>query len=583
MGWTTRIAAVAGLVLALGGVLPAQATTLDSTLERFTQALMPASDAVRYQLIFDLQEQGEWAAADREIDGLTDRRLMGHVLMHRYMHPQSGRIGFDALVAWLDAYGDHPGAQRIFDLADRRRPDGAEVPEPQPIRGPRYGDVEDFGIGPCSYDQRRDRDTVNQIGRLVSSDRLTMALNLLRDRADRFGDIDYDRMIGRIAAGYFFFGMPAEALEAARPAADRSGGYAPQAAWIVAMAAWYYGDYTTASRYFEVMATAPCASAWGRSAGAYWAARAHLRDRRPQESTVWLNRAAELSRTFYGLLAARALGIDPEFDFDPPPMTDAQAAAIAAHPAGQRAIGLIQAGQLELADRELVRLAGETDDGTVLDGIVALGQVAALPQAALATAAIRQPGDGQYYDGALYPLGGWTPVDGFEVDPALVHAIAREESRFDPRAQSPAGASGLLQIVPSTAAYVTGESFSGVAQGRLLLPDLNLAIGQRYLDRLMDHPGIEGDILKTIIAYNAGPGNLARWMEAVDHAEDPLFLIEALTLGETRAYVERVMAAFWIYRLRLGQETPSLDALAGGAWPRYVELGPTDLRQVAVR
>lgn len=576
-------AALGGLLMgSIAGVASAQ-TGLQEALDRFTQVQLPAADAVRYQLIFDLQDQGEWAAADQEIARLTDERLIGYVRLQRYMHPQSGRSSFEELARWLSAYGDLPGAIRVYDLADRRRPDGATLPEATEIRGPRYGEVESYGIPACRYDRRRNEDITGQIRRLVGNDRMSQARSLLREHEGGFSAIDYDRTMARIAAGFFFYGMPADALETARPAADRSQGFAPQAGWIVAMSAWYYGDYTTAARYFESMATADCASAWGRSAGAYWAARAHLRDRRPQESTLWLNEAAEYPRTFYGLLAGRALGIEPGFDFTPPPLSDAAVEALSSTERGRRAIALIQAGRGAWADRELVQLAGEDRDGTVLDAIVALAQRAGLPQAALATAGIRQPGAGRYYDGALYPLGTWEPQDGYTIDPALLHAIAREESRFDPRAESPAGASGLLQLVPSTATYVQGESFSGAAQARLLLPELNLAIGQLYIDRLLDAPNIDNDLLKTVIAYNAGPGNLARWLNGVDFGNDPLFLIEALTLGETRAYVERVMASFWIYRIRLGQETPSLDALAGGDWPLYVAQGPLDPDQLAER
>lgn len=70
-------------------------------------------------------------------------------------------------------------------------------------------------------------------------------------------------------------------------------------------------------------------------------------------------------------------------------------------------------------------------------------------------------------------------------------------------------------------------------------------------------------------AWNGGPGNLNKWRRRVDDLDDSLFFIESLPARETRIFIERVLTNLWIYRNRLGQETPSLDAVASGAWPRY--------------
>ncbi|HPF77678.1 MAG TPA: lytic transglycosylase domain-containing protein, partial [Alphaproteobacteria bacterium] len=77
------------------------------------------------------------------------------------------------------------------------------------------------------------------------------------------------------------------------------------------------------------------------------------------------------------------------------------------------------------------------------------------------------------------------------------------------------------------------------------------------------------DLLSLAIAYNAGPGNLAKWKEERAHIEDPLLFIETIPFNETRAFVERVLSNYWIYRIRLDQKTPSLDAVAKGQWARY--------------
>ena len=80
-------------------------------------------------------------------------------------------------------------------------------------------------------------------------------------------------------------------------------------------------------------------------------------------------------------------------------------------------------------------------------------------------------------------------------------------------------------------------------------------------------------------AWNGGPGNLNKWRRNINHMNDPLFFIESIPSRETRIFIEKVLSNLWIYRLRLGQPTPSLDAIAAGQWPVYKSLdnAPTQL------
>ena len=78
--------------------------------------------------------------------------------------------------------------------------------------------------------------------------------------------------------------------------------------------------------------------------------------------------------------------------------------------------------------------------------------------------------------------------------------------------------------------------------------------------------------MKFATAYNGGPGNLGRWENRIDYNDDPLLFIETIPYRETRNFIEKVIANMWIYRMRFGQPTPSLDAAAAGAWPVYEAL-----------
>ena len=165
---------------------------------------------------------------------------------------------------------------------------------------------------------------------------------------------------------------------------------------------------------------------------------------------------------------------------------------------------------------------------------------------------------------AAYPLPRWKPKDGFALDQALVCAIIRQESQFNPAAESNAGAIGLMQIMPQTATHVTGKR----ANWNQLLHDplTNLDIGQRYLCQLLDSEDVGDNLVLMAVAYNGGPTALAHWRHS-NHQEDPLLFMETWPVGETRGFTEQVLTNYWTYRVRLGRDTASLSDLAHGRWP----------------
>ncbi|QLH39874.1 MAG: transglycosylase SLT domain-containing protein [Defluviicoccus sp.] len=121
--------------------------------------------------------------------------------------------------------------------------------------------------------------------------------------------------------------------------------------------------------------------------------------------------------------------------------------------------------------------------------------------------------------------------------------------------------------MPSTARFVARTA--GLSARDLRSPEVNIALGQRYLEMLLLENSVDNDLFRLTAAWNGGPGNLERWQRTVDDGDDPLLFIETIPAGETRAFIEHVLANLWIYRDRLGRTSPSLDALAAGQWPGY--------------
>jgi soluble lytic murein transglycosylase-like protein len=234
---------------------------------------------------------------------------------------------------------------------------------------------------------------------------------------------------------------------------------------------------------------------------------------------------------------------------------------------GQRALAMINSGEYERAERLLRSLAasGRTDLG---HGAMIVAERAGMADLAFRLQRLLAP-YGIEFHRAAYPLPRWRPEGGFSTDRALVYALMRQESNFNPGAVSPAGARGVMQLMPATARFVARASGfpGGAAQFRR--PEVNIALGERYLEMLLADDSVGPDLFLLTAAWNGGPANVERWRRDVQTFDDPLLFIESIPFGETRAFIEHVLANLWIYRHRLGMDSPSLDSLAAGRWPNW--------------
>jgi len=573
-------------------------------------------DADRYRRIFALQDHADWTAADEEIARLTDKRLIGYVLRHRYLHPDR-KASYDELALWMQRYGDLAGAERVHSLAQRRQPAGQRAPKaPRGDETVRLsGSLERLGglrtvsakseedeaptdataaegadnvtVAPRSRTvsrARSDRAAVARVEDLLRGGRAGAALSLLGqdDFSRNLDPVQYDAARARIAASLYYAGETGQALALASASAARSGDALPEAHWIAGLSAWRLKQIDRAARHFDGMAAASPRSPWMAAAADYWAARAHAKRGRGREATAHLTAAARYPHTFYGLIALRSLGRMDPVQWRAPELTGVQLEGQARQPGELGAIALLQTGQRALAELELQRVHPQGDP-LVEQALIGLADRAGLPTLSLRLGNAVAGPDGAPYAAALYPLPYWKPRDGFALDRALVFAVMRQESRFDPRLVSSAGATGLMQILPSTAQHVQERNAdignADTDRAALFDPARNMELGQRYLTELLGMPDIGGNLFLAAAAYNAGPGTLARWRRDLNEVSDPLLFIESIPFGETRDYVEKVLANFWIYRLRLGQETASLDAVAAGKWPVYT---PADSRPTQV-
>ena len=280
--------------------------------------------------------------------------------------------------------------------------------------------------------------------------------------------------------------------------------------------------------------------------GAYWSGRAlEAMGNRP-EAQKWYREAARYGDTYYGQLATRALGEARLALPVDPPVTAAQRRAFEQTEAALLTRLLAVVGEERRARQFLVRFAAEGSEGDrrlAGDLALQLGR----PDISLQIAK-RSVEGGTLLHEASFPnvrFGATLPIE-----TAVALGLARQESQFDNRARSSAGALGVMQLMPATAQRVARSLGQPYAQSKLTSDAAyNARLGSAYLADMQERFGA---LELALAAYNAGPNRVSRWLE--DYGDprgerlDMIDWVELIPFRETRNYVQRVMEGVHVYR-----------------------------------
>ena len=286
------------------------------------------------------------------------------------------------------------------------------------------------------------------------------------------------------------------------------------------------------------------------SKGLYWAGRAAQAAGRRDEATAFYQRAAGYFDQFYGQLATERLGLAIAI---PATISTVEISANQRDAFNRREIVRVAemlGQQSDWANQSLfvrtISMAATSD----ADHALALDLSRRIARPDLAVMIGRSAGINglRGYIRAGFPTvpvttentGNWT----------MIHAIARQESQFDRKIVSRAGARGMMQLMPGTARETAGFIGVGYSPSSLDDPAYNIQLGSWYFGRLMDR--YQGSYPLAVAAYNAGPGNVNKWLVANGDPRatgDILGWIEAIPLSETRGYVQRVLENAVVYDL----------------------------------
>jgi soluble lytic murein transglycosylase len=291
--------------------------------------------------------------------------------------------------------------------------------------------------------------------------------------------------------------------------------------------------------------------------GEYWLGRTALALGDHASATIHFHGAAKYPQYFYGQLGRQMLDARPahlEITSTPLP-TEADIQSFLSRDA-VRAIGVARAAGFDGATPQfLLALSRKLTNPAEVVLLAELAKEAGEPQLALRLSKIAFNRDLPVGDYAL-PIGVIPTFKSLltdRVDPALVHALSRQESEFNAAAKSPVGASGLMQLMPSTAKAVAKAYKVKFDAKQLTNASYNTQLGEAHLRDLID--SYNGSYFLSLAAYNAGGGRVAEWIKQFgdprDPNVDPVDWIERIPFTETRQYVIKIMETLQLYRSRL--------------------------------
>ena len=290
-----------------------------------------------------------------------------------------------------------------------------------------------------------------------------------------------------------------------------------------------------------------------KSRASYWAGRAAKAMGAQDVAQKWYQDAASFQTVFYGQMAGAELGMEEALpNAAPPAMTAQDKAAFNAREMVQAAKIFHDAGMRKESSRFIQTFAeSENTPKAFLFAAETAADLGRYHDAVkISKEATKQ---GLFLTAQSFPVI-TDKLRAVPIEWSLVHAIIRQESMFDPSAESPAGALGMMQLMPGTARETANKL--GIPHQTSWLtqkPDHNIRLGSKYLSDMIDR--FDGSYPMAAAAYNAGPGRVNGWIKDFGDPRngqvDLIDWIEMIPISETRNYVQRVMEVTYVYRLRL--------------------------------
>ena len=528
-------------------------------------SVLNGSDQAYYSELFGAIDRQEWDRVETMLNSRQGGLLHQVARAEYYTHANSPTVSPGQIARWFDGGTMLPQAAQLSRLGQRRgltslpmlpqaRSFTRQPSASKRIRPKRIND----GTMPARVKA--------QILDRIKNDNPSGARDILAGIDSSLSSAARAEWRQRVAWSFYIENKDYDALAMARTVSQGSGAWVAEGEWVAGLAAWRLNDCASSAQAFANGARL-AQNIELKAASHYWAGRAYMRCRRPGDADEQLRLASRSDETLYGMLALEQLGIRLPEGNGGKRLSSQDWQQISRSQNVQIAAALNQIGRGKLAD-EVLRHQAKIGDPADYQALGRFARELGMPSTQLWMA--HNAPRGAVSERALhYPTADWAPPGGWTVDPSLAFAHTLQESNFRAAVVSPAGARGLMQIMPAAARdHAAKLGVRGSARD-LSQPELNLAFGQEHLKMLRDSRATQGKLPKIMAAYNAGLTPTARWNSEVNDQNDPLLYMESIPYWETRGYVAIVMRNFWMYQRAEGGQSPTRRSLAQGQWPGF--------------
>lgn len=542
--------------------------------------ILDSYDMDLYYKIFKLQYNKDYKTADKLILRLRNKILLGYVYYERY-ESRYYRSSVAELRKWMVNYYDLPVAKQIYALLQLKLGRKIKPNTPTPLVvgaiAPLYNKKDlisdqDFTEASNFKYIKPIKPSVNSITKKLElyfkRDKTRVISNILEEKNTKhlLNKQTYAYYANRLAKYYFISGHDNLTSKWANVALSYNEKYFPGLHIYLGLSNWRNKNYEQSLKYFNfIVNNKNLYSSDIVSKAAYWSSRCYFKLKKFQDYYKSLKVASNYVYDFYGILGSEELGIDPNYNN----VTSDVAAAsnvslLLNNKHAKRALALVQFGMINWSEQELILFAkyslksySSNNQTEVLKALTYLAKDVPMPMLS-----VRLAGSyGMYYGfGYLaYPI---YIGDGSQyiVDPLLITSIIRRESLFNSSAISSAGAVGLMQLMPNTAKMVIRSvkydkiniSYDNI-KNVLRNPKYNFDLGQIYIKMLINNNTSNGSLVYALASWNGGILNLRRWSNQKHRMpDDKLFFIESIPFQESRDFVKKVLADYWIYQITVG-------------------------------
>ncbi len=564
---------IAGLAMAgaLGlSAMPAIANSSSdnfriSSRESVVPGILSSSERSFYSELFRSIDRQEWERVESMLNSRQGGLLHQVAAAEYYTHANSPKVSADQIARWFGAGTSLPQAAQLSRLGERRGLTAIPslpqtrsfVRQPSASKRLRPRPVNDGTMSSRVKSAILDR---------IKNDDPYGARQLLSGIDASLSSAARAEWRQRVAWSFYIENKDSEALAMAQTVSQGSGAWVAEGAWVEGLAAWRLNNCNAAADAFARGARV-AQNIELKAASHYWAGRSYMRCRRPGDADEQLRLASRSDETLYGMIALEQLGIRLPEGENGSRLSRQDWQQLRGRENVKIAAALSEIGRDKLAD-EVLRHQAKIGSPAEYQALSRFARELGMPATQLWMA--HNAPRGSVSERALrYPTADWTPKNGWKVDPSLAFAHTLQESNFRAAVVSPAGARGLMQIMPAAARdHASKIGVRGTARD-LSNPEVNLAFGQEHLQMLRDNRATQGKLPKIMAAYNAGLTPISRWNNEINDRDDPLLYMESIPYWETRGYVAIVMRNLWMYQRAEGTDSPSRRALAQGDWPGF--------------